>query len=132
MEKKQDIESREDLEILVQHFYDGMLKDQMLGPIFNEIAQINLETHLPHLVDFWHSMLFLTGAYKRNVMNMHLELHRKTALEKKHFDLWLQYFTKAIDDLFSGPRSQLAKERARSIALLMQVKIKQLKDPNNL
>ena len=121
-----DIESREDLALLVRYFYDEMLQDQTLGPIFTEVARIDLDTHLPHLVEFWHSMLFLTGAYKKNVMNMHFDLHRKTALEKKHFDLWLHYFTRAVKENFSGPRSDLALERATSISLLMQVKIAQL------
>ncbi|MBK8501600.1 MAG: group III truncated hemoglobin [Saprospiraceae bacterium] len=124
---KQDIESREDLATLVKYFYDFLLADEVMSPIFMEVAKIDLESHLPHLVDFWHSLLFMTGAYKRNVMEMHLALHAKKSLEKNHFDLWLHYFEKSVNDLFVGPRSELAIERANSIAQLMQFKISQMK-----
>jgi hemoglobin len=124
--EKNDIESREDLMLLVRHFYELMLKDEMLAPIFTDVAKIDLEKHLPHLVDFWHSLLFRTGEYRRNVMNMHIDLHLKSALEKKHFDRWLSYFRQSINQFFEGPRSTEAIERATSIALLMQVKIGQV------
>ena len=127
-EEKNDIESREDLLLLVRHFYELMLVDDLLAPIFMDVAKIDLEKHLPHLVDFWYSLLFRTGEYRRNVMNVHLDLHMKTALEKKHFDRWLDYFRQSVNELFQGPRSTEAIERATSIALLMQVKIGQVDD----
>lgn len=123
---KRDIENKEDLDQLVRYFYNLLLADDRMAPIFLDIAKINLEAHFPHLVEFWHSLLFMTGAYKRNVMEKHLSLHLKYPLEDLHFNIWLDYFNQAVDALFSGPRSEDAKERARSIALLMQVKIKQM------
>lgn len=123
---RKDIETREDLDRLMRNFYDRLLSDDRMRPIFIDVAQLDLETHFPHLVEFWHSLLFLTGAYKRNVMEKHLVLHQKIALEPKHFEIWLQYFRESVDNLFEGSRSEDAKQRAESIALLMQVKIKQM------
>lgn len=59
-------------------------------------------------------------------MDKHLALHLKYPLKDLHFNIWLEYFNQAVDTLFTGPRSEDAKERAKSIALLMQVKIKQM------
>ena len=59
-------------------------------------------------------------------MEPHLALHEKHPLEKIHFDLWLHYFNTTIDELFTGEKTELAKERAKSIALLMQVKVEQM------
>ena len=123
-----DIETKEDLDRLMRYFYDLLLNDERMRPIFIDIAQIDLEAHFPHLVDFWHSLLFMTGAYKRNVMDKHLTLHRRYPLKEIHFEIWLKYFNESVDNLFTGPRSEDAKNRAKSIALLMQHKIKQMQE----
>ena len=113
---------------LVRSFYGTMLADPVLGPIFTDVAAIDLEDHLPRLVEFWHSLLFHTGAYKTNAMEVHLALHRKHPLTRHHFDLWLHYFESALNNQFEGPRSQEALQRARDIAGIMQWKIKQLNE----
>ncbi|MCB0686207.1 MAG: group III truncated hemoglobin [Saprospiraceae bacterium] len=123
---KRDIENREDLDQLVRKFYDKLLADSIMRPIFLDVAKIDLEEHFPHLVEFWHSLLFMTGSYRRNVMDKHLVLHTKIALEEIHFKIWLRYFKNSVDELFLGARSEDAKNRAESIALLMQYKINEL------
>ncbi len=124
---KRDIENHDDLTVLVANFYDLLLNDETMAPIFIEVAQIDLATHLPHLVDFWYSLIFMTGTYRRNVMEMHLALNLKVKLEHNHFEIWLKYFENSVRDLYEGPNSELAIERANSIAQLMQHKIKQLR-----
>jgi hemoglobin len=121
---KRDIETRDDLVVLVANFYDLLLSDETMAPIFIEVAEIDLETHLPHLVEFWYSLIFMTGTYRRNVMELHLALHLKVKLEQNHFEIWLKYFENSVRDLYEGPNSELAIERAKSIAQLMQHKIK--------
>ena len=59
-------------------------------------------------------------------MEMHLVLHKKYPLTTKHFEKWLYFFRESIDELYTGPTADLALERAKSIALLMQYKINQL------
>lgn len=122
-----DIEGREDIFLIMDRFYEKLLADELMRPIFVDVAQIDLAKHLPHLVDFWHSILFMTGAYRRNVMEMHLTLHLKTRLEPVHFDKWLKYLQETIQDNFTGEKADLMWERALSIALLMQHKIKNLR-----
>lgn len=120
---KTDIQNREDIERLIFAFYEQLLKDEELGFIFTEVAKINLLTHLPILYDFWESVLFHTGNYKRNAMQMHLDLHQKHRLTEKHFNRWLSIFDKTVDDLFLGPTANRAKVRALSIATVIQMKI---------
>jgi hemoglobin len=57
LKTKTDITTREDIIILVNAFYDGIKAHALLGPIFNEIAQVNWETHLPKMYSFWSSIL---------------------------------------------------------------------------
>jgi hemoglobin len=58
-------------------------------------------------------------------MKIHLDLNNKTPLTKDHFDTWLKHFTTVVDELFEGSVAILAKQRARSVATLMQIKITQ-------
>lgn len=121
-----DFHTRQDIQKFISLFYQKLLADKTLSPIFTEVAKIDLEEHLPILVDFWEGILFQKGTYKRNAMELHLALHEKHPLEKIHFDLWLNYFNETIDELYVGEKAELAKSRAKSIGQLMQYKISEL------
>ena len=120
---KKDISSREDLFLLVKNFYDKLLSDKTISYLFTDIAKIDLDHHLPVLVDFWDSVLFQSDTYRKNAMQPHLILHQKSPLEKHHFETWLMYFNNTVDELFEGEKAFLAKERAQSIATVMQIKL---------
>lgn len=120
---KKDIATREDLMLLMTKFYEKLLHDDSISYLFTEIAKINLEHHLPVLVDFWDSVLFQSDTYRKNAMQPHLDLHRKSPLQKHHFQTWLGYFKETVDELFQGEKAFIAKERATSIATVMQIKI---------
>ncbi|MDH7444851.1 group III truncated hemoglobin [Aquimarina sp. 2201CG14-23] len=119
-----DITTREDIEFLMRTFYNKALKDSSIGTFFNEIAQIDLEIHIPHISDFWEQQLFYTGNYKKNVLQIHQNLNLKKAMEKIHFDTWLNLFTTTVDNNFIGTRAELMKTRALSIATVIQLKIR--------
>jgi hemoglobin len=70
--------------------------------------------------------LLQEGRYDGNPMKIHLDLHFQEPLTKAHFDRWLAHFNSTVDELFEGPKAHLAKERALSIATVMQIKIAQL------
>jgi len=124
---KEDLKNRADIRNLINAFYEKMLADKVLGYIFTDVAKIELSKHLPHLYDFWENALFYTGAYKRNLMEIHLDLHfDQHRLEKVHFDQWLKLFNETLDELYKGEKATIAKERAKSIAIVMHLKIKDL------
>jgi hemoglobin len=121
-----DIESREDLNLLVRSFYDKLLEDEVVGYLFTEAIDLDLEAHFPRLVDFWEVQLLHSGRYEGNPMKVHLDLHQIEQLTKAHFDRWLELFNATVDAHFAGQKARLAKERALSIATVMQIKIAQL------
>ena len=123
---KKDITGREDLLLLVTRFYEKLLADKSISYLFTDIAKIDLPHHLNILVDFWDNILFQNDVYRKNAMQPHLVLHRQSPLQKHHFETWLKYFNETVDELFSGEKAFLAKERALSIATVMQIKISQL------
>ena len=106
-------------------FYNRLLCDDSINYIFIDVAKLDIKTHLPIIADFWESILLNKNVYKNNPMNIHLHLNDKTPLLKSHFDTWLAHFNKAIDELFEGKIALLAKQRALSVATLMQIKIMQ-------
>jgi hemoglobin len=120
---KTDIKTRKDIEHLINSFYDKVKKDEVIGFIFNDIAKVNWEKHLPVMYDFWESIVFSTGNYTRNPMLVHLQLNRLVPLTKQHFDQWLKLFTQTVDELFEGNNATLIKERALNIATIIQSKI---------
>ena len=126
---KKDIADRNDLLILLTSFYKKLLADKSISYLFTDIAKIDLPHHMETLVNFWDSVLFQNDVYRKNAMQPHLNLHQKSPLQKHHFDTWLRYFNQSVDELFEGEKAFLAKERALSIATVMQIKVSQLSRP---
>lgn len=118
-----DIENRDDIITLVNTFYTEVRKDDLLAPIFDERVKINWEKHLPVMYDFWENIVFYTGGYSGNPMQVHKQMHDKFSLSTADFARWIQLFTKTVDQLFEGEHAELAKQRAISIATVMQMKI---------
>lgn len=120
---KKDIENRKDIELLITAFYNKVKADNTIGYIFNDIAKVNWEKHLPVMFDFWENVLFYTGAYNGNPMIIHQHLHRVVPLTKEHFKQWEKLFTETVDELFEGTNAILARQRALSISTVMQMNI---------
>ncbi len=120
---KKEIKTREDIEWIVSSFYEKLFNDDRIAYLFTDVAQINLETHLPPLCDFWESILFDKNDYAKNVMNIHMDLHRKSPLTQEHFQIWLQYLFETIDSTYEGVLAQKMKDRANGIAYIMKTKV---------
>ncbi len=116
---KPDIENRADIDLLMQNFYERALTDGVIGYIFTDVAHLDLESHLPIIGDFWETLLFRSGdyaSYGRNPLEVHRQLHLKSAFEPKHFSRWLELFVQCVDEEFEGVRADFIKMRAHAIA----------------
>ena len=120
LDSRPDLDSREHIEFFVDRFYERMLADEQLAPIFVDVAQINLAVHLPHIKDYWCKLLLRDTEYRRHTMDIHRQLHSKRALQAQDFERWLSFFTATVDDYFAGERAERAKQVAASIAANMQ------------
>lgn len=120
---KKRLEKFGDVQLLVRTFYNRVLEDEMLSPFFAYVKQHHWERHLEVLDAFWNNVLFYTGNYYGNPLQVHATLHRFNKLESKHFDRWLQLFNATVDELFKGEKAAMAKQRALSIATIMKIKI---------
>jgi len=120
---KPDIETRVDIENLINAFYNKVKADDILGPIFNVQIPVNWEVHLPVMYQFWENVVFYTGGYTGNPMAIHEHIHKKIGLRLFHFDRWIELFNQATDELFEGEKASMIKQRALSIAKVMEHKI---------
>ena len=126
-----DITERKDIEQVVFAFYEKALKDEVIGYFFLDVVPINLEEHLPVIVNFWTSILLGKQEYKGNPMLKHLKMAALTPMEKNHFDRWLLLWKTTINQHFTGPIADQAYQRAEQIAKLMLYKIQSLNIPPN-
>ncbi len=120
-----DIQTRKDIEQLVDTFYQKVIKDPVIGYLFNEVVPLDWEKHIPKMYDFWESVLLEGQNYRGNPMKAHIDLHQKEALKKAHFDRWIELFDQTLNELFTGPTAELARVRAQSVATVIQSKIYQ-------
>jgi hemoglobin len=120
---KKDIEGREDLVQMLYSFYQKAFEDELIGRFFTEVVPLDLKTHIPVIADFWESVVFGTRGYRKNVMQVHQHIHQLSSIKKEHLDRWVELFTKTVDELYEGDRAVLIKQRARSIATLMDIKL---------
>lgn len=111
-----DIADRADLSAALTDFYGRTFIDELLGPVFVDVAHMDLPAHLPVMCDFWMTVLFHTGEYKRNALKPHAALHALTQLTPAHFERWLALWMKTVDDRHTGEKAELAKLQATRIA----------------
>lgn len=111
-----DIQTKSDVELLVNSFYDKVLKDEVLSPFF---VKLNFEKHLPKMIHFWTFVLLDEPGYTTDVTKKHLHM----PLKKEHFDQWISLFNATADALFQGPNADKAKQRAFLIRWTIESKM---------
>ena len=111
-----DLANRADVEQLVVAFYQTAFADALIGPVFTEVAKLDLSHHMPIMCDFWETVLFNAGLYHRNALHVHLVLQARHPLGPEHFDRWLALWSETLDAHFAGPVTENAKVQAKRIA----------------
>lgn len=111
-----DVSNRTDIEEIVASFYDLVLKDPIVGFIFTDIAKIDLEHHLPIIVNFWCDSMLRENNYFGNPLKKHLEITEEMPLRPGHFTRWLYLFNKTIDERFAGNMAEQMKGKAEMVA----------------
>jgi len=112
MTNRKPLESRSDVQLLVNEFYSKVRKDTLIGPIFEDIAKVNWDEHLPKLTNFWSDLLLGEETYRGRPFPPHIPLN----LQVSHFERWLTLFLQTVDENFAGMKAEEAKQRALGIA----------------
>ena len=111
-----DIQTYDDISDLVSRFYDKLIADDATKEKF---LNLNLQMHLPKIVDFWAFILIDKAGYTGNVFDKHLHLN----LEPVHFEHWINHWTNTVNEMFLGPKAELAIQRALLLSYTFQSKL---------
>jgi hemoglobin len=114
-----DMHSREDVEALLRSFYGRAFHDDVLAEPFADLCSHGLDEHLPVMCDFWETVLFGAGLYRRNALHVHRRLHQQTPLAAEHFARWLTLWNGTIDQMYHGSVAERAKTQAARIGTAM-------------
>lgn len=99
---------------VVHGFYDEILRDDLLGPIFSGVIPPDeWPHHLAKMCDFWSSTLLRTGRYEGRPLPPHLAI---PGLGEAHFRRWLSLFRATVARLCPPDVARLFMDRALRIA----------------
>ena len=105
--------SEEQLTRLIPRFYERVLDDKLIGPVF-DAAIGDWDHHLGKLVDFWSSVMLTSGRYKGNPMAAHLK--HLPAITPPMFDRWLALWNEITADVLPAEIAVSLQEKAARIA----------------
>jgi len=111
-----DLDTRAQIHNMVVAFYRELVMDDLLGPIFEEVAEVDWSEHIPQLIDYWCRVLLGDRSYRGAILVAHRHVHDQLPFTTEHFDRWYGMFASSVDEQWSGPYADLAKAHAAKIA----------------
>ncbi len=115
-----DLDEPGQIDTFVDRFYERVLQDPDLAPLFLDVAAIRLADHLPRIKAYWRKMLLGEKTYRRHMMEKHRALDHRRPLQESHYDRWLLLFEATLDGSHAGPVSDRARTLARRVARNMR------------
>lgn len=113
-EERGDLTSRTDVHDLVVAFYREVALDELLEPVFSEVAEVDWAVHIPKLVDYWCGVLLdLPGVGA--IVAAHRHVHEARAVTPELCDRWFELWVDCVDDRWSGPTAERAKRHAEAM-----------------
>lgn len=120
---KHDIQSIDDIQLMVNTFYNRIREDEVLGPIFEEKIQDRWQQHLEKMYRFWQTILLEEHTYNGAPFPPHARL----PIDESHFVIWVKTFSATVDDFFEGPVAEEAKKRGTLMAAIFNSKLEHFK-----
>jgi hemoglobin len=111
-----DLDSPEEIAEMVRRFYADVAQDELLGPLFNDVARVDWSEHLPKLTAFWCRALLGLSGYVGNPFQAHERIHSQQPFTAAHFERWLSLFHETLELGWTGPRADRAAELADNVA----------------
>lgn len=116
---KKDIETIEDIKLMVDEFYGEVRQDWMLKDIFENVIQDRWPEHLDKMYRFWQTVLLEEHTYHGSPFWKHADL----PVKNNHFKRWLLLFNATVDAHFSGEKAEKAKWQGQRMAEMFYSKI---------
>lgn len=126
---RRDLDDRAQIHDLVVAFYREIVFDDLLGPVFEEVAEVDWTVHIPTLVDFWCRVLLGEPGYDGYVLGAHQAVHELEPFRTEHFDRWYALWVESIDARWTGPVAETAKAHAAHMARVLAHRVSDLTWP---
>lgn len=101
------------IETVVHAFYGKVRNDDLLAPIFGPRLDGRWDDHLATMVDFWSSILLVSGRYRGQPLTIHGRLGKITP---EMWSRWLALFAETAREHCPEPVAQMFIERSQQIA----------------
>jgi len=111
-----DLDSPEEIAEMVRRFYQDVAQDDLLGPLFNDVAQVDWSEHLPKLTLFWCRALLGLEGYVGNPFRAHALVNERSPFTLAHFERWLELFHDTVELGWVGPNVDRALALAHNVA----------------
>ncbi len=118
-----DLDTRGKIHDVVVHFYREVVFDELLAPVFGEVAEVDWTEHIPKLIDYWCQVLLGEPGYAGYILGPHRSVHEMCPFTAELFDRWYQLWAESIDSHWSGPLADKAKTHANRIASVLSRKL---------
>lgn len=124
MNAKKEIDSINDIQLLVNEFYGKVRQDALLKDIFEGIIQDRWPEHLNKMYNFWQTVLLGEHTYRGTPFPPHAVM----PVEIEHFQRWLQHWTETVDTYFYGEKAERAVWQGQRMAEMFLSKIRYMRD----
>jgi hemoglobin len=111
-----DLVTSADITEMVRRFYQDVAQDDLLGPVFNEVARVDWGAHMVKLTRFWCRALLGLEGYAGNPFRAHALIHARLPFTSDHFERWLQLFHDTVELGWVGPNATRALVVAHNVA----------------
>jgi hemoglobin len=125
-EHRPDLTTRRQIHDLVVAFYRELVMDVVLGPVFEEVAEVDWSHHIPLLIDYWCRILLGDQSYQGTLLMAHRRVHELQPFTTEHFDRWYGQWVATINSRWSGPLAEKAKAHAARIATTLARQLPQI------
>jgi hemoglobin len=114
-----DLDTRAEIHDLVVRFYREIAFDELLAPVFVEVAEVDWSNHIPKLIDYWCRVLLGHPGYDGFILGAHRRVDQLQPFCVEFFDRWYALFERTVDEGWSGPTADAAKSHAARIAKVL-------------
>lgn len=114
-----DLDTRAKVHDVVVDFYREVVFDDLLAPVFDEVADVDWAEHLPKLIDYWCQVLLGEPGYDGYILAPHAHVHEQAPFTPELFDRWYSLWSSCIDAHWAGPTADRAKTHAERIGRVL-------------
>lgn len=116
---KRDIQNIEDIQLMVNTFYERIRENDLLSPIFKDRIENRWPEHLEKMYRFWQTILLEEHTYHGAPFPPHATM----PIEERHFVVWVENWTGTVNEFFEGPIAEEAKRRGALMAAIFNSKL---------